>query len=131
MASCNIRMRRLDNEEGRGEENRSLRGEMFKNDNANIVDGKTNKQVGAGKSRSRKGVTRDSKGKKNEILWTHHEKGRRDHAWKRRSSKARFREVGEGEDRGSTGWTIWTRRTQEDLIRMTEGLRTEQNSIEN
>ena len=48
---------------------------MFKNDNANIVDGKTNKQMGAGKSRSRKEVTRDSKGKKNEILWTHHDKG--------------------------------------------------------
>src|SRR6218665_488244 len=48
---------------------------MFKNDNANIVDGKTNKQMSAGKSRSRKEVTRDSKGKTNEILWTHHEKG--------------------------------------------------------
>src|SRR6218665_2892878 len=75
MAGCNIRMRRLDNEEGRGEENRSVRDEVFKNDNENIVDGKTNKQMGAGKSRSRKEVTRDSKRKKNEILWTHHEKG--------------------------------------------------------
>src|SRR6218665_1919228 len=59
MAGCNIRMRRLDNEEGRGDENRSVRDEMFKNDNANIVDGKTNKQMGAGKSRSRK-EARDS-----------------------------------------------------------------------
>ena len=31
--------------------------------------------MGAGKSRSRQKVTRDSKGKKNKILWTHHEKG--------------------------------------------------------
>src|SRR6218665_120186 len=85
MAGCNIRMQRLDNEEGRGEENRSVRDEMFKNDNANIVDGKANKQMGAGKSRSREEVTRDSKRKKNEILWTHHEKGgimleKRDHS---------------------------------------------------
>src|SRR6218665_2023806 len=68
-------MRKLDNEEGRGDENRSVRDEIFKNDSANFVDGKTNKHMGAGKSRSRKEVTRDSKGKKNEILWTHHEKG--------------------------------------------------------
>src|SRR6218665_1073948 len=75
MAGCNIWMQRLDYEEGRGEENRSVWDEMFKNDNANIVDGKTNTQMGIGKSRSRKEVTRDSKRKKNEILWTHHEKG--------------------------------------------------------
>src|SRR6218665_554099 len=80
---------------------------MFKNDNANIVDGKTNKQMGTGKSRSRKEVTRDSKGKKNEILWTYHAKGgtmlgKGDHSrhGSGRSGKGKTEDQLDGEYRG-------------------------------
>src|SRR6218665_20063 len=130
MAGCNIWMQRLDYEEGRGEENRSVRDEMFQNDNANIVDGKTNKQMGIGKSRSRKEVTRDSKRKKNEILWTHHEKG----------GIMLGKEIIQGTVPGGRGKGIprinwmdnirtWTGRTQEDLIRMTEDRRRWRNIV--
>src|SRR6218665_930203 len=103
MAGCNIRMRRLDNEEGRGEENRNVRDEMFKNDNANIVDGKTNKWVleKAGVGRKLLGIVKERK-----MKYFGHIMRKEGSCLKKRSSKARFREVREGEDRGSTGCII-------------------------
>src|SRR6218665_415994 len=130
MAGCNIRMRRLDNEEGRGEENRSVRDEMFKNDNANIVDGKTNKQMGAGKSRSRKEATRDSKGKKMKYFG---------HIMRKEGSCLEKEIIqgtvpgGRGRGRPRINWMdnirTWTGRTQKDLIRMTEDRRRWRNIV--
>src|SRR6218665_1322424 len=131
MASCNIRMRRLDNEEGRGEENRSVRDEMFKKDNANIVDGKTNKQMGTGKSRS---VERKllGIGKERKMKYFGH--------IMRKKGSCLEKEIiqgtvpgGRGKGRPRVNWMdnirTWTGQTQEDLIRMTEDRRRWRNIV--
>src|SRR6218665_3010123 len=127
MAGCNIRMRRLDNEEGRGEENRSVRDEMFKNDrpNANIswTEKRTNKWVleKAGVERKLLGIVKERKMKYFRHIM-------------RREGSCLEKEIiqgmvpgGRGKERPRINWMdnirTWTGRTQEDLIRMTEDRR--------
>src|SRR6218665_530904 len=127
MAGCNIRMRRLDNEEGRGEENRSVRDEMFKNYNANIVDGKTNKQMGARKA----GVERKLLGivKERKMKFFGHIMRKEGLCLEKKIIQGTV-PGGRGKGRPRINYPvdprsiyIWTGRTQEDLIRMTEDRR--------